>query len=82
MISPLPAKAVAINPDGTLSTAFIEFLSEAFLGIAALQSSGITANRPTKYLFIGRTFFDTTLNKPIWISNDGLTWVDATGAPV
>ena len=46
--------------------------------INALRSSGTTTNRPTKNLFVGRTYFDTTLGKPIWY--DGAGWVDATGA--
>ena len=46
----------------------------------ALSSSGLTANRPDKFLFAGRTFFDTTLGQPIWY--DGTGWVDATGAGV
>ena len=45
--------------------------------INALNSSGTTADRPTKGLFAGRTYFDTTLGQPIWY--DGSGWVDATG---
>lgn len=45
-----------------------------------MRSSGSTGNRPTARLFAGRTFFDTTLGKPIWY--DGTGWVDATGASV
>lgn len=43
-----------------------------------LRASGTTAKRPVKSLFVGRTYFDTTLGKPIWY--DGSGWVDATGA--
>lgn len=85
MISPLPAKAAALNADGTLSSAYIEFLSEVFLGLAAVQSSGTTVDRPTKNLFVGRTYFDTSLGangKPIWISKNGYSWVDASGVIV
>ena len=42
--------------------------------------SGVTASRPTKLLFVGRRYFDTTLGKPVWY--DGTNWVDATGASV
>ena len=45
-----------------------------------VRASGITSKRPTTKLFVGRTFFDTTLGKPIWY--DGTNWVDATGATV
>jgi len=47
------------------------------------DESGTTANRPTSDLYIGRRYFDTTLGKPIWVSNASTpTWVDATGASV
>lgn len=51
--------------------------------ILAAQQSGTTANRPTTGLWVGRTYFDTTLNKPIWAKTVTPTvWVDATGAAV
>ena len=40
---------------------------------------GATAARPVKGLCPGVTFFDTTLNKPVWWTGSG--WVDATGTP-
>ena len=43
-------------------------------------SSGPTTARPTKNLFPGLFYFDSTLGKPIWYS--GSAWVDATGASV
>lgn len=51
----------------------------------AVVASGTTANRPTKFLWVGRPFMDTTLGIPIWIQSitaGVATWVDATGAAV
>lgn len=50
----------------------------------AASSSGTTIQRPTKNLFLGQPYFDTTLNKPIWVSaiSPAIVWVDATGAVV
>lgn len=45
--------------------------------INALTSSGTTADRPTRGLFVGRTYFDSTIGKPIFY--DGTIWVLATG---
>lgn len=45
--------------------------------------SGTTANRPTsasEYMYIGRFYLDTTLNKPIWWN--GSAWVDSLGTVV
>lgn len=41
---------------------------------------GTTANRPTKKLGIGTSYFDTTLGYIIWYN--GSAWVDASGTPV
>ena len=50
----------------------------------ALTSAGTTAQRPTKGLWIGRPYFDTSLaagaGKPIWYN--GTDWIDATGTTV
>lgn len=49
-------------------------------GWFADTQSGTTANRPIYNLIVGTTYFDTTLNKPIWYN--GSIWVDATGTSV
>jgi len=58
------------------------FFSAVFNLLSGLTSSGTTAQRPTTFLFIGRTYFDTSLGahgKPIWIAKDGVTWILADG---
>jgi hypothetical protein len=56
------------------------FFSSATTLLTALTQSGTTANRPTKFLWTGRTYFDISLNKPVWYTVGG--WRDATGAIV
>lgn len=73
----------AMNDDGTLSDVNAEwrqFFQAVYLVCFSVQQSGTTANRPTKFLWTGRPYFDTTLGKPVWYKTAG--WVDATGAPV
>ena len=41
---------------------------------------GPTAARPTEGLLVGQTFFDTTLNRPIWWN--GEYWINAIGDPL
>lgn len=49
----------------------------------ALEGTGTTSNRPTDNLWVGRTYLDTTLGKPIWVESLSPTvWIDATGATV
>ena len=52
--------------------------------ITAVAQSGTTANRPTKLLWVGRTYFDTDLEIPIWVQavEPAVVWCDATGAAV
>ena len=60
-----------------------KFFSDASNYLQILTTSGTTANRPTKFLFIGRPYFDTSLGahgKPIWYTSAG--WVDATSTLV
>lgn len=67
------------------TTSWVTFFSNAYQLLDALSSSGTTAQRPTKFLFAGRTYFDTTLGKPIWILSVAAgvgTWVDAAGVVV
>ena len=49
-------------------------------GWYADTQSGSTADRPVYNLIVGTTYFDTTLNQPIWWTGSG--WVDATGTSV
>lgn len=76
----LPSNSPLTDPKGTASVPFLQWLSRTHTIVAAVISSGTTANRPTKNLWNGRTYFDTTLGKPIWYYGTG--WVDATGAAV
>ena len=49
----------------------------------SVSESGTTAQRPTTNLWVGRSFFDTTLGLPIWLKTvSPADWVDATGASV
>lgn len=43
-------------------------------------NTGLTTDRPSVGLYEGYSFYDKTINKPIWWN--GSSWVDATGATV
>lgn len=65
------------------TTGWQHFMSDVSSFLQAVTSSGTTAQRPTKLLYVGRPYFDTTLGKPIWLKSVGpVVWVDATGTPV
>jgi hypothetical protein len=52
--------------------------------VASEAQSGSTANRPTKSLWIGRRFFDTTLGYPVYVKQvkPSVVWVNGSGTPV
>jgi hypothetical protein len=69
--------------DSGYSQAVISWFKSVFIICKAVQNSSTTANRPTTDLFIGMPYFDTTLNKPIWLKSvSPNVWIDATGATV
>jgi len=45
-----------------------------------VPSSGTTADRPTTFLVVGQTYYDTTLGIPIWYN--GTVWKNASGTTV
>lgn len=63
------------------TSAWAQWFDQVFAVVFAAQQSGTTADRPTKGLWTGRTYYDTTLNKPVWIKQvrPAVVWVDATG---
>ncbi len=76
-----PISAPSINSLSTrISDKWQEFFSATYTGILDLQSSGTTDNRPTKRLYVGRPFFDTSLGIPIWYN--GVNWIDSSGGVV
>lgn len=48
--------------------------------IQDVSNAATSTQRPTTFLYTGKTYFDTTLGLPIWWN--GAAWVDATGTPV
>ncbi len=61
----------------------VSWFAQAFMILFAVQQSGTTANRPTSRLWIGRTYWDTDLTLPIWVSSlNPVVWVDAAGNTV
>lgn len=51
-----------------------------FTGFLAQPISGTTAERPAIQLHVGQTFFDTSINRPIWWN--GTNWINASGTIV
>ena len=60
--------------------ALATWFTQVYIICFAMQESGTTAQRPTKSLWIGRMYLDTTINRPIWYT--GTNWIRADGVVV
>lgn len=69
---------------GRFTAAWAGWLSQAQTVIADAANSGPTTTRPTKDMYIGKPYFDTTLGIPIWLKTPGAVpvWVNAAGGAV
>ena len=47
---------------------------------ATIPNFGPSSARPTEGLLVGQTYFDTTLDRPIWWN--GTYWINAIGDPL
>lgn len=83
----LPEDVILFLYGGTLTNGTIYGNCTEIIGTGSINCTlkgtwrnfGISTNRPDVAL-VGATYFDTTLNKPLWW--DGFNWVDATGKSV
>jgi hypothetical protein len=71
------------NFTGNFTPAWAGWFSQAQTILFDTANSGTTAQRPTTLLYIGKTYFDTTLGIPIWMKTPATnTWVNGAGAVV
>lgn len=77
-----PSDTPVVDERGQLTVPWAQWVHRTHAAAFATQQSGPTAERPTKVLWIGRTYFDTTLGIPVWVSQvkPAVEWVDSTGA--
>lgn len=76
----IPSGAL-LDDTGNLNPAWAVWFTRTHSAARSIQDSGITADRPTSILWVGRPYFDTTIGKPIWLrSVKPNVWVTATGA--
>lgn len=78
-----PSNGIVLDDTGKLSPPWMKWATLVNLIARACQESGTTANRPIKGLWIGRQFYDLTLNQPVYVSAvNPPVWRDASGAIV
>lgn len=76
----LPDNVAVTDKDGKTPRPWGQWFAWVHRFVTAGQQSGTTAERPVKGLWIGRSYFDTTLGKPVWVlSVNPAVWVNAAG---
>ena len=79
----MPDMGAMVDDNRLPTLPWVQFFSRVLRIVRTGQESGTTALRPTSGVWVGRFYFDTTLNKPIWVKTvSPLVWIDATGAVV
>lgn len=84
MIPTPPINNALVDKEGRVSRPASEWMNLMWLAANSVTESGTTANRPTTNLWIGRFFYDTTLNLPIWVNavTPSIVWKDGAGNTV
>jgi hypothetical protein len=78
-----PSNGVVLDQTGKLSPPWMKWTTLVNNIARAMQQSGTTANRPISGLWIGRQYYDVTLNQPVYVSAvNPPVWRDASGVIV
>jgi hypothetical protein len=78
-----PSNSTLADSDGDVTTPWQYWFSRINSVAQTLQQSGPTADRPTAQVWVGRQYYDTTLNKPVYVSSvRPIVWRDAAGTIV
>lgn len=76
----LPSNDPLTDNSGMAFRTWAQWLSWVHMTVSSARQSGTTAERPTSMLWLGRSFFDTTLGIPVYVQSVRPTvWVDAAG---
>lgn len=77
--------APLLDDQRRITAPWLQWFRIAGVTIAAVRQSGPTAERPTSGLWVGMEYFDTTLNRPVYVYNVAMAaagtggWVGADG---
>lgn len=82
----MPGSGPMFDETGAFTNPWAAWMSATNRTMQAIRMSGPTSDRPTSGWYIGQPFYDTTLNKPVWVSAitpmKTAVWRDAAGTVV
>lgn len=84
MIPTPPLNNELVDKEGRVTRSGAEWLNHMWLAANSITESGTTAQRPTTRLWLGRPYYDTTLNIPVFVNavTPSVVWKDAAGNTV
>ena len=78
-----PSNSTLVDSSGSVTNPWQQWFSRVNSIVQTGQQAGTTANRPTSQVWIGRQYYDQTLNKPVYVSAvKPIVWRDAAGTVV
>jgi hypothetical protein len=87
-LSPIPTDPHIVEIQGEragyLTPLYQSWLQSLQYWLSPVGTSGPTAKRPTKQLYVGQVFYDTTLGYPVWVHqvSPSIIWHNGAGAAV
>lgn len=77
-----PSNSPVVDTEGNATLPWANVFSRWHNYITDGITSGATSKRPITRLYVGRFYYDETLNKPIWFRALPNVWRDAAGTIV
>lgn len=84
-LAPIPINVPFVDANGYVTPQWLAWLNSINTWCVGNGQSGTTSQRPTgQSLFVGRPYFDTTLNLPIWVKqvSPSVVWINGAGTVV
>jgi hypothetical protein len=83
-LAPIPTDPHVTDPHGKVLPTYQSWFASIQRWLSPVGQVGTTAQRPTKNLYVGQSYLDQSLNKPIWVKavSPAIVWMDATGGIV
>ena len=79
----LPDNSPIDDAGNKVNFSWLQWFSQVSSTINAARQSGTTAQRPTRLLWIGQQYYDTTLGYPVWVHSVGpVVWHNGAGVAV
>lgn len=70
-----PFLSTMVNSASKVMPAWVQWFGRVQAILGALTASGPTEGRPTTGLYVGQSYFDTTVGKPVfWDGESWVTW--------